>query len=488
MDYETVIGLEFHVQLDCRTKMFCSCPVEFGAPPNTLVCPVCLALPGALPTLNRRAVDLGVRIAVALDAQISLRSVFARKNYFYPDLPKGYQISQYDMPLATAGSLHCAFDSGPRAIRIQRVHLEEDAGKLSHDPSGTFSLVDFNRCGVPLVEIVTGPDLRSPQEARLFMVKLRELVRQLAVSAADMEKGNFRCDANISIRPSGSDCLGRKTEIKNVNSFRFVQQALEYEQKRQISLLEQGLPVRSESRTFDAAAAVTRLMRVKETSDDYRYFPEPDLPPLVLTEEQVVLIRENLPELPDALRARLCLQYGLSAENAQSLSADKDAAVYFEQTAEIAGDARTTAHWVLGPVVQLVKRCGCDFAACPVPPNQLAELIRFVQLGALSISAAKEVLSEMAERGLGAVEAMAIMGLDQITDEDRLKALAEELIHDYPSEVALYREGKVQLLGFFVGKLMRRSRGRANPKTAKKTLRILLDAVSHAGENDIKAG
>ena len=483
MAYETVIGLEVHVQLRTATKLFCRCPNRFGEPPNTLTCPVCLGYPGTLPVLNAQAVDLAIRLALALRAAVRGRSVFARKNYFYPDLPKGYQISQFDRPLAEHGSLQLTRHD--HTARIRRLHLEEDAGKLLHEMPGGgalpgASLVDFNRCGVPLVEIVSEPDLRSPAEAQDYLQTLRQVLLYTAVSDANMEEGSLRCDANVSIRPAGSSTLGTRTEIKNLNSFRHVARALEFEAGRQARVIGSGGEVVQETRTFDAEANVTQPMRGKEESHDYRYFPEPDLPPLALEARRIEAAAGALPELPWDLRERLITQYDLPAEDASTLTATPELAAYLESAvAAFSGKPRTVANWLKTEVLRELKSRKVGVVGA-IEPSRLAALLTMVDDGRLSTGAAKQVLAAIWDTEESAADAAARLGLLQVRDEATMSEWVRQVVKEHPQQAAEYRAGKHRVAGFFVGRVMQLSGGRAEPRLVQKLLRqaLIADDVS----------
>ncbi|MGQ0701621.1 MAG: Asp-tRNA(Asn)/Glu-tRNA(Gln) amidotransferase subunit GatB [Gemmatimonadales bacterium] len=472
MTWETVIGLEVHVQLATRSKMFCSCATTFGDPPNTNVCPVCLGLPGALPVPNREAIRLAGRAAHALGARVRERSIFARKNYFYPDLPKGYQISQYDEPLATGGQVAVETPSrGSVEVRIERLHVEEDAGKSLHDRIPGTTAVDLNRAGVPLAEIVSGPDLRSPAEARAYLVALRQLLVYAGVSECSMEKGSLRVDANISIRREGTAPFGTKTEIKNLNSFANVERALEAERVRQQGLLEAGGSVEQVTLLFSAATGQVRPMRSKEESHDYRYFPDPDLPPLVLASEWIEAIRNELPELPAAKRARLMTTYGLSAYDAGVLASERAIADYFEAVVAAGAPAKPGANWVLGEGMTGFNEAG----RFQVPAGDLAELLALVEQGTVSHQAAKKVYAQLRGSG-GAPRAVAErLGLVQVRDQASLEGWVDEVLAAHPQEVARYRGGEAKLLGFLTGQVMKRSQGKADPKGVQPVLRRKLE-------------
>jgi aspartyl-tRNA(Asn)/glutamyl-tRNA(Gln) amidotransferase subunit B len=468
MSWETVIGLEVHVQLRTRSKMFCGCATSFGDPPNTNVCPVCLGLPGALPVPNAEAVRLGARAALALGCTVHETSVFARKNYFYPDLPKGYQISQYDQPLSTGGRV--TFDSAERGrieVGITRLHIEEDAGKLLHDRFPEKTAVDLNRAGIPLAEIVSEPDLRSPAEARAYLSTLRQILVYAGVSDCSMEQGSLRVDANISIRRPGDPALGTKTEVKNMNSFANVERALEAERSRQIALVESGQKVEQVTLLFNAATGQVKPTRSKEESHDYRYFPDPDLPPLVLTIPWIAEQQAALPELPEARRARLEAALGLSAYDARVLTSEPALAGYFEAVVAEGVDAKTAANWVMGDVMTQFN----ETSSFPVSARRLRELIGLVRDGTVSHQAAKRVFAEMASQPGQAARAVAErLGLVQVSDQAALSELVTEVLTAHPTEVARYRSGETKLMGFFVGQVMKRSQGKADPKGVQPVL------------------
>jgi aspartyl-tRNA(Asn)/glutamyl-tRNA(Gln) amidotransferase subunit B len=476
--FEPVIGLEIHAQLLTGSKIFCGCSTAFGARPNTHICPVCLGLPGALPVLNRKAVDYGIRAALALNCRVQTRSVFARKNYFYPDLPKGYQISQYERPLATDGYLEYSVGGVSRRIGVVRVHLEEDAGKSLHEgfpDSASRTYVDFNRSGVPLVEIVTRPDLRSAADAADFFERLRAILMAIGVNDGNMEEGSLRCDANVSVRSAGETTLGTKTELKNLNSFRFLQKALEYEIDRQIARLRAGERVVHETRLWDAAAARTVAMRSKEEAHDYRYFPEPDLPPLEISPEHIEEIRGSLPELPEARKQRLVRQYDLPEYDAGILTQSIALADYFEATAEHAHNARTASNWILGEVLRKLKETGAAVTEIRIDPARLANLIGLVERGTISGSVAKEVFQKMYDTGATAEAIIAAEGLSQISDENALLAAVRGVLAANPGPVAQYRAGKAKTFGFLVGQVMKATRGQGNPQLINDLLRRELD-------------
>ncbi|MEA2600823.1 MAG: aspartyl-tRNA(Asn)/glutamyl-tRNA(Gln) amidotransferase subunit [Acidobacteriota bacterium] len=487
-DYEAVIGLEVHVQLLTATKMFCRCPNRFGAAPNTLVCPVCLGLPGTLPVPNRQAVDLATKLALALGCEVRSTSVFARKNYFYPDLPKGYQISQFDKPLAEGGRVPLALHE--KEVRLERLHLEEDAGKLLHEAPGGGalpgqSLVDFNRCGVPLVEIVSRPDMASAAEAQDYLQTLHQLLLYTGTSDGNMEEGSLRCDANVSVRRKGETKLGTKAEVKNVNSFKNVARAVEHEIERQIGVLESGGRVVQETRSFDADKGVTRALRSKEEAHDYRYFPEPDLPPLILAAERIEGLRAELPELPWQRRSRFVSQYGLPAGDAQVLSASRELADYYEAAVAalpgnssnpkgIANWPKGIANWVMGEVLRDVKERKVPLGES-LAPERLAALVALVDTGTISNSAAKDVFAAVTSTGEDPAAAVERLGLAQVSDISRIEGWIDEVIEQNAGPVTQYRAGKTQTIGFLVGQVMKRSGGRAEPKTVQQLMRQALE-------------
>ncbi len=473
MNYQTVIGLEVHVQLQTATKIFCSCPAQPGGEPNTRVCPVCLGLPGTLPVLNRRAVELAVRAGLVLNCSVSEFSKFDRKNYFYPDLPKAYQISQYDRPLNYSGWLEIVVDGEERRIGVTRAHLEEDAGKLVHfGPGG--SGVDYNRTGMPLLEIVSDPDLRSPREAGEYLKELRSVMRYIGASDCDMEKGSFRCDANISLKPSGARQPGVKVEIKNLNSFKAVERALEYEEVRQRELLERGEPVLQETRLFDADRQLTSPMRSKEEAHDYRYFPDPDLVPIVFDPRRVEEIRGVLPELPLARRRRFRERYGLPDYDAGVLTAERGLADYFESAAVRGADPKALSNWMMGELLGKLNESGLTIERSPIPPARLAALVSLVAEGKIGGPVAKRVFAEMFSSGGDPAEIVEREGLGQISDRGQLEAVVEQVISENPGPVADFRGGKPAALGFLVGRVMKATGGQANPGLVNQLLRSRL--------------
>ncbi len=464
--YEMVIGLEVHCQLATKTKIFCGCAVDTGSDPNTNVCPVCLGLPGALPVLSRTAVDLAIRGAVALNCEVQPESVFARKNYFYPDLPKGYQISQYDKPYALRGHLDIVTAAGAKRIGITRIHMEDDAGKSQHDgfrDSDKYTYVDLNRSGTPLIEIVSEPDLRSSDEAFAYMTEVKQALQFADVSTCDMEKGHLRCDANVSVRKKGSTTLGTRAEVKNVNSFRFLKQAIDYEFERQVAIVESGGRIVQETRLFDANTGETFSMRSKEDAHDYRYFPEPDLVPLRIGAAWFNEVKSAMPELPQARRARFSAQYGLSDYDVNVLTATRELADYFEKAATAAGDAKAAANWVMGDLAAALKAGDIDIAASPIKPESLGALIKLIASGELSGKLAKEIFPKMFATGDEPAAIMDREGLRQISDSSAIEKIVDEVLAANPKQVEQYKGGKTTVIGFLVGQVMKASRGQAAP-------------------------
>ncbi len=470
MEYEAVIGLEVHAQLLTETKIFCGCSTKFGAVPNSHTCPICLGMPGVLPVMNRKVVEYTIKMALATHCRINRENSFARKNYFYPDLPKGYQISQYACPLAEHGYVEVEINGGKKRIGITRIHMEEDAGKLVHDEYNPVSYVDLNRAGVPLIEIVGEPDIRSSEEAVAYLRRLHEILVYLEICDGNMEEGSFRCDANISIRPRGEDELGTRAELKNMNSFRNVQRALEHEIKRQQYVLEGGGQVVQETRLWDDSKGVTRSMRGKEEAHDYRYFPDPDLVPLIIGDEWIEEVRKTLPELPLEKRERFILEYAIPEYDAGVLTASRDLADYYEETVRLCGKPKLTSNWVMGDILRYLNEEKRGIKACPVRSIALAEMINLIEDGTISGKIAKEVFEEMWKSERPPKEIIEEKGLLQITDVDILKKVINEALEADPEKVEQYRSGKEKLFGHFMGQVMKATRGKANPKLVNKIL------------------
>ena len=479
MEYEAVIGLEVHAQLLTRSKIFCSCSTQFGAPPNTNTCPVCLGFPGALPILNREAVVMAVKAALALECRINPVSIFARKNYFYPDLPKGYQISQFDRPLAENGGITLSGNGHPKKIGIKRVHMEEDAGKSIHDgfaDSDRNSYIDLNRSGTPLIEIVTEPDISSPAEAYEYLTRVKVILEYLEVCDGNMEEGSLRCDANVSVRPVGERKLGTKTELKNLNSFRFLQKALEYEIARQINILKGGGSIEQETRLWNTAEQKTISMRSKEEAHDYRYFPEPDLPPLVVNEKWQAEIRARMPELPEAKKHRFCERYGIPEYDAGVLTSSVALADFFEDTVSLGANPKAASNWIMGDLLRDLKEFNKDIQNSPVRPKAVADLIQLIEKGEISGKMAKDVFEIMFREEKSPQKVIQEKGLKQITGASEIEKVIHEVIASNQKTVEQYRGGKKATFGFFVGQVMKATGGQANPALVNELLRKVLDS------------
>ena len=472
MEFEPVIGLEVHSQLKTRTKIFCSCSTRFGADPNTHVCPVCLGMPGVLPVLNKTVVEYAMRMALATSCTITRQSRFARKNYFYPDLPKGYQISQYEFPIAENGHVIITLEDGTqKRIGITRIHMEEDAGKLIHDPQRGKSLVDYNRTGTPLIEIVSEPDIRSPEEAGAYLRQLRSILRYLDISDGNMEEGSFRCDANVSIRPKGETEFGTRTELKNLNSFKYVEAAIAYEIKRQKAVIADGGKVVQETRLWDSAKNRSHSMRGKEEAHDYRYFPDPDLVPLEIDEAWIDTVRNTLPELPDARKERFVKDYDLPRYDAEVLTAARELADYFEDCARNVKTPKLVSNWVMGTLLGLLNSEGKTIDQSPVSAAQLAELIALIETDVISGKIAKTVFDEMVASGKAPKVIVEEKGLVQVTDASAIESVVDQVISANPSEVEKFKAGNAKLMGFFVGQVMRETKGKANPQMVNTLLK-----------------
>lgn len=468
MDWEIVIGLEVHVQLNTKTKAFCTCKVSYGEAANTQVCPVCLAYPGSLPVLNRAVVDAAIMLGLATHCKIREYNTFARKNYFYPDLPKGYQISQYKDPICYDGYVDIEVPEGQKRIGLTRIHIEEDAGKSMHGEGAT--LIDLNRCGTPLLEIVSEPDIHSPEEAYAYLNTLKQIVRYTGVSDCNMEEGSMRCDANISIKPKGETALGTRTELKNMNSFRNVERALKYEAARQKKVLESGGSVTQQTLLWNEQSGQTRIMRSKEDSHDYRYFPEPDLSPLRIDNAWTERIRKNLPELPEVRKKRLTVQYGLTEEDAALLSSEKEIADYFEVALQTFNNPRLTGNWVKNEILRIASESGKPVSESPVAPAALAGLLQFLDSNTITPQTAKTVLDDMATTGKTAADIIREKGLEQISDSSELENLIETILKENPAECERYHRGESKLLAFFIGQVMRLTKGKADQTLTRQIL------------------
>ncbi len=474
MEYESVIGLEVHAQLLTRSKIFCGCSTTFGEEPNTQTCPVCTGQPGSLPVVNRKVVEFAIKLGLATSCRIAPYSLFARKNYFYPDLPKGYQISMYEYPLAEDGFIEIMVQGQKKRIQIIRIHMEEDAGKLKHGEAPeteAFSYVDFNRTGVPLVEIVSGPDIRSPQEAGDYLRKLRAILQYLEICTGDMEKGTFRCDANVSVRPKGQKEFGTRTELKNMNSFRHVEKALEHEIKRQMAMLEDGEKVVQETRLWDVDQGITISMRGKEEAHDYRYFPDPDLVPLRIDEEWVEEIHKSLPELPNERKERFIRQYQIPEYDAEILTSTKTMAIYYEECVRLFHEPKTVSNWMMGELLRELKHDEREIDQCPITPQHLAEMLSMIKEETISGKIAKDVFEEMVRTGERPEKIVRDKGWIQILDAGEIERAIERAIEANPKQVEDYRKGKEKLFGFFVGEVMKQTKGKANPKLVNELLK-----------------
>jgi aspartyl-tRNA(Asn)/glutamyl-tRNA(Gln) amidotransferase subunit B len=479
MNYEVVIGLEVHVELKTKTKIFCSCPNEFGSEPNTNVCPRCLGLPGTLPVLNEKVLEYAIKAGLALNCEIAEFSKFDRKNYFYPDLTKAYQISQFDLPICEHGYLDIDVDGNHKRIGITRIHMEEDAGKLVHEGDtisvSDSSLVDYNRAGVPLIEIVSEPDMRSAEEAKAYLEKLKAYIEYTGVSDVKMEQGSLRCDANVSVRPFGQKEFGTRAEVKNLNSFRAVQKAIEYEVERQIELIEDGGKVVQETRTWDDAQGITLSLRGKEEANDYRYFPDPDLTPLIISKDYVEEIRKTIPELPDVKKERLISEMGLPEYDAGVITSSKGLATFFDHTVAIYPDAKKVCNWLMVEFCRLLNSESVEIENSQVTPEKLAALLKLVDDGKISGKIAKTVFEEMFISGKDPEAIVEEKGLVQISDEGALGAMIDKIIAENPKSVEDYKSGNKKALGFFVGKIMKETQGQANPGMVNKMLTERLD-------------
>lgn len=469
--YEAVIGLEVHAQMLTDTKIFCGCSTRFGSEPNTQTCPVCIGMPGVLPVLNKKALEFAIKTGLAMNCKISPYSRFARKNYFYPDLPKGYQISQYELPICEGGRIEIVVDGEVKIIGITRIHMEEDAGKNIHEGGGPYSFVDLNRAGIPLMEIVSEPDIRSPKEAAEYMKKLRTILRYLGVCDGNMEQGSLRCDANVSIRPVGQKEYGTRAEVKNINSFKFVERALEYEIKRQIKVVEEGGRVIQETRLWDSNKGITESMRGKEEAHDYRYFPEPDLVPITASQEWIDEIRTKLPELPDAKRERFVSEYGIPEYDADLLTSEKAVAEWFEEAVRLGGSPKAVSNWMMGELMRLLNEENKGIEECPLKPIQLVDMLKLIDNGTISGKIAKTVFEEMYKSGKDAEQIVKEKGLIQISDAGEIEKAIDEILAKSQKEVERYKAGDEKLVGFFVGQVMKATKGKANPQMVNELLK-----------------
>ncbi|QTA83079.1 Aspartyl/glutamyl-tRNA(Asn/Gln) amidotransferase, subunit B [Desulfonema limicola] len=482
MEFVPVIGLEVHAQLKTKTKIFCNCSTAFGAPPNTNVCPVCLGMPGVLPVLNKKVVEYALKMALATNCRINRESRFARKNYFYPDLPKGYQISQYELPITEKGYIDIDVSGQKKRIGITRIHMEEDAGKLIHDPKRPLSMVDLNRTGVPLIEIVSEPDIRSPEEAGAYLRKLHSILRYLQICDGNMEEGSFRCDANVSIMPKGSDRFGTRAELKNLNSFKHVEKAIQYEIMRQQEIIEDGKEIIQETRLWNPDKGVSTSMRSKEEAHDYRYFPDPDLLPLIIDDQWINNIKASMPELPDAKEQRFIDKLGLPAYDAGVLTASRELADYFEECLKEFDDSKQVntwpkqvSNWVMGSLLGLLNAQGKTIEESPISAINLARLLKLIDKGTISGKIAKTVFEEMAETGKAPEQIVKEKGLVQVTDASAIEAVVDKIISENPEQAEEFRSGKTKIIGFFVGQVMRETKGKANPQIVNEILKKRLE-------------
>ncbi len=471
MNWEAVIGLEVHAQMLTTSKIFCGCPTTFGNEPNSQTCQICIGMPGVLPVLNKKALEFAVRTGLATNCTIAQYSRFARKNYFYPDLPKGYQISQYEHPICEHGHIDITVDGAIRRIGITRIHMEEDAGKNIHEGTGGYSFVDLNRTGVPLMEIVSEPDIRSPKEAAEYMRKLRGILRYLGVCDGNLEQGSLRCDANVSIRPVGQKEFGTRAEVKNINSFKNVEKAIEYEIKRQIKLIEGGGKVVQETRLWDANKGITESMRSKEEAHDYRYFPDPDLVPITVEQSWIDEIRSSLPELPEAKSRRFVSDLGLPEYDADLLSSERETAEWFENAVKAGGQPKAAANWMMGELMKLLNEENRAIDDCPIKPSQLADMLQLIDKGTISGKIAKTVFDEMYKTGKDAAEIVKEKGLVQISDSSEIEKIVDEILAKSPKEIERFKAGDEKLIGFFVGQAMKASKGKANPQMLNELLK-----------------
>ncbi len=475
MEFEAIIGLEVHAQLNTKTKMFCSCSTQFGASPNTQICPICTGLPGVLPVINKKAVEYALKLALALNCKINLKSIMARKNYFYPDLPKNYQISQYEIPLAEGGEVEIEVNGKKKKINLVRIHIEEDAGKLIHDEKNPYSYVDFNRAGIPLLEIVSVPEITSPEEAVAYLKTLRRILRYLGICDGNMEEGSLRCDANISVRPKGSEKFGTKVELKNMNSFKHVERALSYEIKRQIGLLMEGKEIIQETRLYDEASQTTHPMRGKEEAHDYCYFPDPDLIEIQIEESLLEKIKNELPELPEKKKERFLETYFLTPYEVDILIEEKTMADFFENSVKVYPNPKAISNFILSEVLRYLNRDGKDITQTKLTPEKLAQLLNLVEKGIISITIAKQIFPEIYENGVDPQKIIEEKGLVQESSEEKLRIICQEVLSENPGEVEKYKAGKKGLLGFFVGQVLKKTQGKANPKIVNQILIELLE-------------